>query len=328
MPDDRGSGAVREGRRGFARLRRLRRPRGWVLCASLAVLASAAVGVHSAVPPPGPGTTPRADGPAVRPTTAEADLLHRAEQLLVRDCMRRAGFRYWPTPPRPGSGYRDFPYGIDDPAWAARHGYGRDVVRLLDRAEAASPQRRYLDGIGEQRRRAYGTALNGPAPQGLSMTGPLGGTLTRSDQGCVTESWRRLYGDAQEFFRGNETLRQLQSLRTGRVLADPNYLAAAKRWSACVAGSGQTAPNPSALRAGRLALDEPDAEARDVAAATAEARCARSTGLATTARAVERARTAELEARYGPDLRRLWGLQASALPRARDVVARDVDDVR
>src|SRR5688572_2494362 len=72
-------------------------------------------------------------------TEPELDLLHQAEQLLTRDCMRDAGFDYWPMPRRPATEYRDFPYAIDDLAWATRHGYGTDLRRKLELAGRSNP---------------------------------------------------------------------------------------------------------------------------------------------------------------------------------------------
>src|SRR4051794_25468603 len=53
-------------------------------------------------------------------THADTELLYTAEQLLIKACMRRAGFTYHPAPRNPVPGYRDFPYVVDDVDWARR----------------------------------------------------------------------------------------------------------------------------------------------------------------------------------------------------------------
>src|SRR4051812_27759853 len=125
----------------------------WLSIAVLACAGTLAVAAWTWIP--GSRGTAGQDGPAVRrPTSAEVETLHRAEQLLVRDCMKRQGFRYWPTPLRPSPDFRDFPYVVDDVAWAKAHGYGRDIEKRLDKETESSPRALYYRSLSESRKQA------------------------------------------------------------------------------------------------------------------------------------------------------------------------------
>lgn len=255
-----------------------------------------------------------------RPTTAELETLHRAEQLLIRTCMKQQGFLYWPVPRLPAPDFRDFPYVVDDIAWAKVHGYGRDIEQRLDQEEPASPRARYYRSLPPQRQQAMGIALNGPASTGLEARSPLGGTLNHSDQGCTVASWRRLYGDVQTWYRSSETVSNLFGMRTGRVTADPAYQASVAAWSRCMNKRGYIATDPQELRATQLGKHGPDAERQDVPTATAEAECARSTGLTTTAHTLDRRTADALRTQYRAAFDAMWRMQTAALPTARSVV--------
>lgn len=119
------------------------RRRAGQAAAGAVIAALLAAGCHSdGRPQPVPAAPPV----GVRePTAAESALLERAEQLLIRDCMRRRGFDYLVVPGTAQPAYRNFPYVVDDAGWARRHGYGADLQRRRYAAARAEPNTRRLD---------------------------------------------------------------------------------------------------------------------------------------------------------------------------------------
>ncbi|MFI0206008.1 MULTISPECIES: hypothetical protein [Streptomyces] len=292
--------------------------RGWIGASLAACGALLAVAAWTGVP--GGDTGERAPARAV--DAAELDLLHRAGELLVQDCMRARGFSYWPVPRVPHPDFRDFPYGVDDVDWARGHGFGRAIERQLDEQAASGPAGQYVRGLSDGQRDAMGAALLGPEPTGLEVESPLGGTLSHSDRGCVTESWRTLYGDVKAWYRSSETANQLAAVRTGRVNQDPAFGKALAAWSACVAGRGFPAGHPVRQREEQLARTGPQAEAQDVPMAVAQAECARSTGFADTAQDLHARLSDRIRAENRAAFDAMRRMQVAALPTARDVVAR------
>lgn len=69
--------------------------------------------------------------------------LHLAEQLLIKKCMEKRGYEYWVEERPAADGASRFPYVVDDPAWAARHGYGTDLYRERQQEALRDPNQRY-----------------------------------------------------------------------------------------------------------------------------------------------------------------------------------------
>ncbi|MFE5808507.1 hypothetical protein [Streptomyces sp. NPDC056491] len=292
--------------------------RNWISASIAAGVALLAVAAWTALPADG-----AAQRAAVRAVDAsELDLLHTAGELLVRDCMRAQGFSYWPVPRVPHPDLRDFPYGVDDVDWARSHGFGRGIERLLDEEAVSGPAGQYERGLSAGQRDARGAALLGPDARGLEVESPLGGTLGHSDRGCVTESWRQLYGDVRLWYRSSETVNQLAAVRTGRVNQDPAFGKALAAWSECVGRRGHPAGHPVRQREEQLARTGPEAEAQDVPMATAQAECARSSGLADTAQDLHRRLSDKIRSDNRAAFDAMRRMQVAALPTARDVVAR------
>ncbi|MEU1310891.1 hypothetical protein ABZ419_18645 [Streptomyces cinnamoneus] len=266
----------------------------------------------------GTGSMRTAHAPRHGSTARIERLLHDAEQLLLRSCMRRAGFDYHPVPGEPGTGERAFPYVLDDPAWAGRHGYGRDLQQRQRERARRDPNGAYFRSLSAPRRAQALLAANGPGPRGVSATLPTGGAVQRSDHGCVSDAQRRLYGDLKAWFQASTTVHAVDAMRRARVVADHRYARDLAVWAQCMRSAGHPYASPGQARAAALSGAEP--RARETALALAEVRCAERSGLAGTAR--------ELDARHGAALRRQYRgaiaekarLQTEALPRARAVV--------
>ncbi|MFF2521453.1 hypothetical protein [Streptomyces liangshanensis] len=259
--------------------------------------------------------------PVAPPTESErVRLLYDAEQLLLRFCMRRHGFEYTVVPSEPVPGRRDFPYVLDDRAWARRHGYGRDISRRLQRFVQRDPNRRYFTSLSPARKVKALAAANGPSPYGLSATLPTGGTVRRSDRGCVSHAQRELYGDLPAWFRASTTADALRPVRIGKVLADSRFVRLLAPWKRCMRLAGHPYASPADARAAALSPTRPLSRPAEIALATAEADCAIRSGLAGTARRLDRDHETALRRRYRAATQQWSRLRAEALPRARAVL--------
>ncbi|MFT2017256.1 hypothetical protein ACMA1D_15635 [Streptomyces sp. 796.1] len=259
---------------------------------------------------------------ALRPlTTQESSLLHRAEQILLRDCMRKRGFTYRMVPENPIPEAREFPYVIDDVTWARQHGYGSDIDRKVERIRAADPNQKYFRSLSPERRAAALVAANGARPKGLTALPPDGVRLQRSDEGCRTESERALYGDVAAWFEATSTTEALPDMARRRVIADPRFSRATRPWSACMREAGHSYATPADLREKLPPRERARLGRRLVPLAVTEAECARSSGLARVANELDHQYRRQLERQYRRAVETEQRLQLAALTRARPVIA-------
>lgn len=257
-----------------------------------------------------------AQGAAADVTGNDLETLRVAEQVLLRECMAEAGFEYRITPKE--MEIPQFPYVVDDPAWAAEHGYGSDIDALVEHLREDDPNQRYFRGLPAERRAQALRAANGASPDGLTAHGPDGITATRSASGCQSAAQRRLYGDLAAWFQATTVVSQLPQLRAERVLADPRYAAAVQPWSVCMGERSHPFPTPQAARAAAAGLDR----SAEIALARAEAACADSSGLSAAAHRLDTEYGTALDQQYRSDIDTVRRLRLGALPRARDAAAR------
>ncbi|SDM34103.1 hypothetical protein [Allokutzneria albata] len=248
-----------------------------------------------------------------------ADVLYEAEQVLLRDCMRRNGFEFWiaakAEPPRA------FPYVLDDPAWARKHGYGLDGAYELERAREDDPNQRYFRGLDLKRRNAALTALNGDTREGLRVSLPNGATITRSDRGCTSEAQRVLYEDLPTWYRVMRLTDSLNEHRHSLVLQDERYRAAIAPWARCMRDSGHDIAGPAESRSTLPPRGAPGAGEAERRLAEQEASCALSSGLAATARQLDEQYRRRIQDTYRADIETRQRLESAARARAQDIVA-------
>lgn len=79
----------------------------------------------------------------------DANTLDVAEYVLLRDCMRELGFDYIVVDPRSLPQSRDFPYVINDVAWARQHGYGTDIELAQNQARQHDPNDKYMQSLSQ-----------------------------------------------------------------------------------------------------------------------------------------------------------------------------------
>lgn len=287
-----------------------------VLCAALVAVAG---GIHSATDSP-PASSAAAAGQEPRePSRQELSLLHEAGQILLRDCMQRKGFAYQPVKENPVPEAREFPYVLDDVAWAREHGYGTDIQHELSELRKTDANQRYFRGLPAKQRAAALTAANGSRPLTVTARTPDGMLFQRSPKGCQSEADATLYGNLRQWFQAKVTADALTELRRARVTEDPRFAEAVKPWSACMRAAGHPSTSPADLRAATSSRRSPLPRNEEIALAVTEARCAHTSGLAKTARALDQQYARSLARQYHPAVRTYRELQLNALPRARDL---------
>ncbi|WP_330240454.1 hypothetical protein [Streptomyces sp. NBC_00525] len=280
--------------------------RGFIAACVVAVAVSAAAAGCAGDGSSGPARTAPAAGPERDATRAEELRISDALQALTARCMERHGFRYWPGSLLTLEESRLAGYVNDDTAWAAEHGYGSRIEEKADRARRANPNGTYRAKLSQRRRAAYDEALGGgpdtpvltaeiPTPKGT-------GKISKRIGGCSAEAEKKLYGDPAAWFRADKAVSNLQGLYVPRITRDPEFTAALKDWARCMDRAGYPYADPPAAReaVARQAVKLPEGEAfaAEKRVAVAEARCARSSALATVAREREAYYRDRLPARY------------------------------
>ncbi|MET8680611.1 hypothetical protein ABZW18_24255 [Streptomyces sp. NPDC004647] len=266
------------------------------------------------------GTNDRGRRPVPRSAQAQDDLLRGAESALVRRCLaekelklpQAPGGNAGPGGAKNGAGtsQREFPYGIEDSAWAAEHGFGLDTPRTSSRQGDTARSGHLRKGAGDRpdtgpdtaaRQRELSDAMFGSGKRELSARTATGHLIKANSDGCLAQAQRTLYGDQKGWFRTQVTVNNLGAETHQRVTDDPAYSTALARWSQCVQPV-QQAEDPDELR--RIwqrrarALAPEQAERLQRQFAVAEARCVGNTGLARTGERLERRHGAEVRAAH------------------------------
>jgi hypothetical protein len=266
--------------------------------------------------------------PSQEPLLAELVTLERAKGILVTRCMRRHGIPYVVPDVPPVAWLRHFPYVIDDLAWAQEHGFGGELQRKVAATKEADPNRRYFSGLSPERQRAVLAVLVGERPEGLSANLPIGGTVQASDEGCIAEAEKQLYGDLNRWFRARVIASNLTPLYMPKVMGDPRYKKALRNWARCMVRSGHAYESPEELRlalgTSTAGLSPEEAHAVEVQLAVAEARCAKSTKFGATARRLDRTYGEVVRKRYWEEVETKRRLQLAAVPKARALVRKEV----
>ncbi|MFI1360452.1 hypothetical protein ACH4TV_43775 [Streptomyces sp. NPDC020898] len=261
-------------------------------------------------------------------TAGELAMLSRAEDILERRCMARAGFHLpaAPEPARTGPQPPPMALVLADVPWAREHGYGSRVRTPEEtaRLRANDPVGDYVRALSPQRRAKALRAWQGGGVDTIEVTLPGGTTTGRSTRGCTSEARGELYGDFRVWFGADAVDRGATALAMSRAQADPAYTKALRRWSDCVAGRGLPHESPQGLRA---ALGDSAPASKEAEYAVTEAACAVDSGLAEVAVEVEERHLADVRERYRADVTNARRMRLAALPKAERIV-RDEDPSR
>lgn len=305
-------------------------------CVGAVIAAVAVTGCTAATAGPAEGDRQRAgnaqDGrDALRELTdAERIELQRAEQLLAKTCMEKAGFRYWLGPLPTVDDLAGSGYVLTDVAWAREHGYGSRLHERSRQARRDDPNIAYANSLPRTERVRYDRTLSGgPASEMLSARLPGGGTVRTPRRSCLAEAKDRLYGDFATWFQAEKTATNVTSLYVPDLVEDQRFVDAVEMWSACMRRKGHDYADPPQVRR-KLpqrvkGLSRDEAFAVEAELAVAEAACATRTPLAGTARRLEDEYRAEELAPYADEITAYRRMSLEALARAEDITGGSTD---
>ena len=268
---------------------------------------------------------PERQGPA-RLSAADSQRLYLAEQILIRRCMKHLGFRYWIVP------FGDLPamtpreaLAIPSLTAAKIHGFHpASASRPFNQAPADA----YYSMLSPRRRAAWTGAITGD-PGGarripaVQVRLPQGLVMGHSRLGCVASAEGRLYGDYRAWFAAENTVQALRAMALQAVPHARTYVRATRRWSRCLSSRGYTAASPPQFRSAVTRRTRTYPTAREIAAATASAACAGSTGLARVALDLQRHYWNGLARHYRKEISTYRKLAVAALPVAESIIVEE-----
>ncbi|MFJ6087854.1 hypothetical protein ACIQI8_41390 [Streptomyces sp. NPDC092369] len=272
----------------------------------------------------GPSNGLSPTGPVREVTTAEQTRIDQAEQILIKGCMERQGFRYWVIAPLAPERLRAFehPFVRDDLGWARAHGYGGAIQRAFFATKKKDPNIAYRKSLTPTVRARYLTALNGGSDsRRFSVRLPAAGSIRTAVGGCELEARKKLYGDVEAYFRADKIATNLIPLYAPRLMKDRRFTQALHAWSQCMGRrAGRAYADPQAVQSdlpGRTeGLSDRKADALERKLAVAEAICARTSTLATTARHLDVEYGAPVRRQYADDIRTGKRMRLAALAEA------------
>jgi hypothetical protein len=290
--------------------------------AAVIVTATAAGCTASATGPSG-GPGSRTPGQVRDLTDAEQVVVERAEGLLTKKCMAARGFSYWVGPIASVDERRSAVYVLDDLAWVRKHGYGGRLARAAERA--GNPNFAYVNAFPREDRVRYTRALEGMRSDSVSVELPRGSTVAGPAGGCRAKAQGELYGDYETWFRVSTITENLGPLFLPDLMKDKRFVHALASWSSCMRKEGHDYRSPEDLRLelarSTAGMGDTKAHAVEVELATAEAVCAGddASGLAATARGLEREYRAKKLKPYADTIATHQRLSLAALARAEDI---------
>ncbi|MFD7020385.1 hypothetical protein [Streptomyces sp. NPDC059161] len=261
----------------------------------------------------------------------DVDTINLADQLLLRSCLKRHGFKYTLF----GTGGTRPPHMAEAPYnqkvdQARVHGFGGTAsAATLNGAEPPDANTRYVASLSTEQQARYETAVVGNAKDRIDQRLSNGSVWSIPRQGCQADAYAQIYGTLPVYLQyvtfSNEVL---QSASEGAG-TDPRYKAAQRAWVSCVHTKGYNAQAPTELM--RQALvpytkpgqDKATTRQREIAMAVAAAECNSSTGLVAIhdrAKQENIDRLVRLNTAGYAAFRRTG---AAALARAETIVARD-----
>ena len=226
---------------------------------------------------------------ATASTHADAVRLYDREERAVAACMSARGQTYTAQPRTASArGEETNPYGLLTVRKATQDGYGI-VGEYLYRRSTPVP-------ASESHQASWQRALTGTEAHRVTLRLPDGVNLAYSTDGCVAKARTELYG--ADWNTVEPTAVGLANRVLNAVEKDSNYLAAVRRWSACMTKAGHPAKDLQAPRQSvdsrlqKAASDETALRALgndELRTARADAQCQLDTDLSEAVRDVQRA---------------------------------------
>ncbi len=243
-------------------------------------------------------------------------LLHTMEETSIASCMRARGFVYRPQPLSDSDHTADAnPYGLLTLQQARNDGFG-----ITSSALDARP---FVDAnAAEDGSAAWKAALDGTTAHRVYLTMPGHRQFFYNADACATRAVVELYG--AQYYRLFNTLQILSNQVVTTVQADPRFLAAQRRWQACMSAAGQPAGSLSDPLSSVSARLRPALASHDPARihtmvgfelnlAEADAECQATAGLADSVAASQQDAERAAITSHAGDLAELQALQRRAL---------------
>ncbi|MEV6171014.1 hypothetical protein AB0L99_22615 [Streptomyces sp. NPDC051954] len=284
-------------------------------CASVAIVTATTAGCTAAAEHGGQGR---------ELTATEEVVVRRAEQLLVKECMEKKGFKYWVGALPTVDDLKGDGFFLTDVGWAKRNGYGSRLQKKAQNVQRDDPNSAYAKTLPREERARYSDTLLGSTSSGmLTADLPVGGAVQAPRDSCLADAKGRLYGDFETWFRAEKTATNLTPLYQPDLVKDRRFTDAVKKWSACMRVAGHDYAKPSQVREKLTelteGLSEEKAYAVEVDLAVAEATCANETPLARTTRTLETEYREKQLPLYGDDIATYERMSLDALAQAEEI---------
>ncbi|AQS66719.1 hypothetical protein B1H29_07045 [Streptomyces pactum] len=192
----------------------------------------------------------------------QARLLHDGEERAIASCMRRRGFSYRPVPAAPAVSAN--PYGLLTEDTAGTDGYG--LVSAALAGAPKDPNARHLAKLSTDRRSAWREALVGTDDQQVTLTARGAPSVRINTDGCVYLARRDVYGPGWE--QGGLDVAGVSAEVVSAVTTDPEFLAAQRKWAACMRDRGERV---GTLQQARGVIQQAVLEAEDARSALVRA---------------------------------------------------------
>lgn len=222
-----------------------------------------------------------------------------AQYLLTARCMSEHGFKMAVPPSPPSSSQQRVPIVLSEGEaltvvppesatlrLAAEEGFGIATRRSKPSPIRTGYTRAFRTSAPSTRKlsptqTAYRTALVGPGGSTATFTVAGIAQHTYPTKGCGADAYAALYGSPLLAIEANYLPEDLNLAVTHNVDVNPAFIAATKRWSACMAtATGQTVSEPYNVPNELLAAEEsgsspltPRQRAQEEKVAVADARC-------------------------------------------------------
>ncbi len=224
--------------------------------------------------------------------TNDARLLYTAEQKLVAECMRSAGFEYEPAPflDMTGLAFNNSPsdrrayeeHEFDDVSLARSNGYGIALRASLPESSAehsldahTQTLQQYLWGLTVSEQERFDRTLTGKGGELVDLV--VDGEVVNQDfaTGCYPDAQKEIYGSQNTFLLW-QYYKFVFSFDTEE---DAAYRGVLKDWSECMSKRSFDVEKPvDAIKLATDAYEQGDVE-KEFAVATAEADCNVEVGL-------------------------------------------------
>ncbi|MDN4595821.1 hypothetical protein [Leifsonia virtsii] len=225
-----------------------RRPlRALALAASIAVAASTAAALTGCTAANEPKSISATDSPlfaVLGPLAGFGDdkalrAKERKIEELTAACMTKEGFEYTPSD-RSAADAADDLAAQQTEDWVAKNGYGLTAADAPD--TKTDPNQEYVDSLSPSEQEAYNTALHGAGiDTGDGGTAASGdGAFDPATAGCYANAQRTANGGKGEFWEDEKYAGLLEKMSKiyETMEKKPEVVAAARKWSDCMADAG------------------------------------------------------------------------------------------